>query len=187
MLKPIDMPITSEVYGPVAKPFDGSGYDNMGNSLGPTVQFLASTTNTGNYINSTLFLASTSTIPSRVDFQLDGDTFTFQAGSFVHSSGTGPYTFFEMNCSTTGTAFGNALPSSSQATTLGLRIDINGDVRDYYPGDVPGYPAWTLGGTVDKARLVIQPTSSWSHYPNWGTPAMSGQVLPITFSWLNLV
>ena len=118
MLKPIDMPITSEVYGPIAKPLDGSGYDYMGNSLGPSVQFVASTTNTGTYYNAFFWLASTTTIPSRVDFDLDGSTYTYQAATFLYSSGTGPYTFLEMNCSSTGTDFGTALSTSSQATTL---------------------------------------------------------------------
>lgn len=187
MLKPISMPITSQVTGPVAKPFDGSNADDMGNSLEATVTHFSTHNIKGVYINTNLYYTSVSGGFTSSPFVLEGATYSISNQNFVYSSTDGNFVYTTIAFSPTVDAFGTTLASSSQATTLGLRIEINGTSADYYPGDVSGHPAWTYTSSHIGKFVFFAPATSWTQFPDWGTPAMNDQIYSATFSWLNLV
>ena len=173
MLKPIEMPITSLVTGPIAKPFDHTNCDDLGNSLStpaPVVSPVLGDNVPGFYVfaslayvlsdpNDGIFLYGTSATINTYSYFFDtvGIYYANLAG------GEGNTTFVELTAQPNGhaTNIQTALLGTALAGTMGVRFTGTGGTYDYYPGPLGN---WKAGSASDRVRLVLATGVS---FPAW--------------------
>jgi len=174
MLKPIEMPITSLVTGPIAKPFDHTNCDDLGNSLStphvPVVYPILGDHAQGYYVFATL--AYLLNDPSN-GILLYGTSATINSYSYFFDTvgiyyanltgGEGNTTYVELTAQPNGhsTPIATALVGTALGGTMGVRFTGTGGTYDYYPGPLGN---WKTGSATDRVRLVL---ASGVSFPAW--------------------